>query len=273
MTYPIRRKCAGLIVRAIDAHHTPAYASSLSGSSAVKASPDNKGHAAQRQFTRLRGISSAEGQGGARTSGMPLVMNTSRPSFCRRFGTAIAVLAGSCLVANSAAAQFGGFSMPSLPSISSNSSSNSDGCPKGKHKSEGSAVLGGLIGQGLGRAAGSAGISSYFPIADVAGTLTNAIACRLDPAEQKQAAGATIEATRGEGGDAAPPPVGASSSWTSGTRENVSGTSTVVARNDNDKGGMQCITVSDVIIVNGEETTADKRMCRKPGSARYALMA
>ena len=78
---------------------------------------------------------------------------------------------------------------------------------------------------------------------------------------------------RGEGGDAAPPPVGASSAWTSETRENVSGTSTVVARNDNDQGGMQCITVSDVIIVNGEETTADKRMCRKPGSARYSLMA
>jgi len=101
----------------------------------------------------------------------------------------------------------------------------------------------------------------------VADTLTNAIACRLDPEEQKQAAAATIEATRGaEGGDAdrrrwVRPPRGRSE-----TRENVSGTSTVVARNDNDKGGMQCITVSDVIIVNGEETTADKRMCRRPGS-------
>jgi uncharacterized protein (TIGR02186 family) len=31
----------------------------------------------------------------------------------------------------------------------------------------------------------------------------------IDPAEQKQAANATIEATRGEGGDAEPPPVGA----------------------------------------------------------------
>lgn len=191
----------------------------------------------------------------------------------RRLGAVISFVAASCLMAESAAAQFGGFSFPSLPSASSSSSSSSDGCPKGKSKSEGSAVLGGLIGQGLGRVAGSAGVSRFFPIADVAGTLTNAIACRLDPAEQQQAAGATIEATRGETGDAAPPPVGASSSWTSGTRENVSGTSTVVARNDNDRGGMQCITVSDVIIVNGEETTADKRMCRKSGAARYALMA
>ena len=191
----------------------------------------------------------------------------------RRLGAAIAILSSGSLIATSASAQFGGFSLPSFPTSSSSSSKSSDGCPKGKSKSEGSSVLGGLIGQGLGRAASSAGVSSYFPISDVAGTLTNAIACKLDPAEQKQAASATIEATRGEAGDAAPPPVGASSSWTSETRENVSGTSTVVARNDNDQGGMQCITVSDVIIVNGEETTANKRMCRKPGSARYALMA
>lgn len=212
-------------------------------------------------------------RGTPRTSGVPLVMNTSRPSSRHRLGAAICLLGCGCLVATNASAQFGGFSFPSVPSVPSNSSKSSDGCPKGKSKSEGSAVLGGLIGQGLGRAAGSAGVSSYFPISEVAGTLTNAIACKLDPAEQKQAANATIEATRGEAGDATPPPVGASSSWTSETRENVSGTSTVVARNDNDQSGMQCITVSDVIIVNGEETTANKRMCRKPGQARYALMA
>lgn len=212
-------------------------------------------------------------QAAPRRSGVPLVMNTSRSSFRHRLGAALGILACGCLAATNASAQFGGFSMPSLPSVPTGSSKSSDGCPKGKSKSEGSAVLGGLIGQGLGRAAGSAGVSSYFPISEVAGTLTNAIACKLDPAEQKQAANATIEATRGEAGDAAPPPVGASSSWTSETRENVSGTSTVVARNDNDQAGMQCITVSDVIIVNGEETTANKRMCRRPGQARYALMA
>ena len=200
-------------------------------------------------------------------------MNTIQPMSRRRLSTAMGMLICGCLIATSANAQFGGFSLPSFPKSSSSNSKNSDGCPKGKSKSEGSSVLGGFISQGLGRAASSAGVSRFFPSAEVADTLTNAIACRLDPEEQKQAAAATIEATRGaEGGDA-PPPVGASTSWTSETRENVSGTSTVVARNDNDKGGMQCITVSDVIIVNGEETTADKRMCRRPGSARYALMA
>jgi surface antigen len=200
-------------------------------------------------------------------------MNTFLSFLRSRLGAAIAVLVSGCLIATSASAQFGGFSLPSFPTSSSSASTSSDGCPKGRSKSEGSSVLGGLIGQSIGKVASSAGVSRFFPSAEVAGTLTNAIACRLDPEEQKQAAGATIEATRGADGDAAPPPVGASSAWTSETRENVSGTSTVVARNDNDKGGMQCITVSDVIIVNGEETNADKRMCRKPGSARYALMA
>jgi surface antigen len=186
----------------------------------------------------------------------------------------IAAAAALALVAQAAQAQFGGFSLPSFPSASSSSSSekSSDGCPKGKSKSQGSSVLGGFLSQGLGRAASSAGVSSYFPTAEVADTLTNAIACKLDPAEQKQAAQATIEATRGDTGTK-PPEVGSSSSWTSETRENVSGTSTVVARNDHEVGGMQCITVTDVIIVAGEETTADKRMCRKPGQARYALQA
>lgn len=187
---------------------------------------------------------------------------------------ALSLAAATLLASQTATAQFGGFSLPSFPSASSSSSTkSSDGCPKGKSKSQGSSILGGFLGQSVGRAASSAGISSFFPSAEVADTLTNAIACKLDPEEQKQAANATLEATRGTGETVAPPPVGSSSSWTSQTRENVSGTSTVIARNDNDKSGMQCITVSDVVIVNGEETNANKRMCRKPGSARYALMA
>lgn len=167
-------------------------------------------------------------------------------------------------------AQFGGFSLPSIARNSNTSQSNSSGCPKGKSKSGGSSILGGIIGQGINRAASSAGVSSFIPTAEVAETLTNAIACRLNPEEQKQAAAATIEATRGD-------QVGLSATWTSNTRENVSGTSTVIARNDKvaspNGQTVQCITVTDVIIVNGEETTANKRMCRAPGSARYTLAA
>jgi len=181
------------------------------------------------------------------------------------------VLALGCLTASSAMAQFGGFSIPSIPR-SSSSSTSSDGCPKGKKKSEGASVFGGLLNQGIGRAASSAGVSSFFPSAEVADTLTNAIACKLDPEEQKQAAAATLQATRSGEVDAEPE-VGSSASWTSQTRDNVSGTSTVTARSNADAAGMQCITVTDVIIVGGEETTANKRMCKPPGSARYSLMA
>lgn len=181
-----------------------------------------------------------------------------------------ATVAAVALLAGQASAQFGGFSIPSIPRSSSSSEKSSDGCPKGKSKSAGSSMLGGFLGQTMGRAASSAGLGSYFPSAEFADTLTNAIACRLDPDEQKQAAEATVVATRGED-------VGSTSSWTSNTRENVSGTSTITARNDevaaNGAVGRQCITVTDVIIVNGEETTANKRMCRAPGSARYALAA
>lgn len=185
----------------------------------------------------------------------------------RILATLAIVSLGTVLASGSAHAQFGGFSLPSIPRTSSRTT-DSDGCPSGRSKTQGSSILGGLIGQGVGRAARSAGVSSYFPTAEVADTLTNAIACRLDPEEQKQAAEATLEATRGDEVD-----VGQTAAWTSQTRENVSGTSTVTARNDDATSGMKCITVTDVIIVNGEETTASKRMCRPPGSARYSLMA
>jgi hypothetical protein len=61
--------------------------------------------------------------------------------------------------------------------------------------------------------------------------------------------------------------------WTSLTREDVSGTSTVAASDETNADGLQCITVTDVIIVKGEETRADKRMCRRPPAARYAIAA
>jgi surface antigen len=192
-----------------------------------------------------------------------LVALSHRPVFLL---SAVALVAAS---ATPAAAQFGGFSLPSLgrsaPSASGEPATTTNGCPKGKSKSAGAAVFGSIAGQFANRAAGR--FSTWLPIPAVADTLTNAIACKLDPQEQKQASEATLEATRG---DAA---VGTTSAWTSSTRQNVSGKSTVTARNEIDASGLQCITVSDVIIVNGEESTANKRMCKPKGSARYSLMA
>jgi len=168
-----------------------------------------------------------------------------------------------------ASAQFGGI----LGGIGRSAEKSETGCPKGKKRSVGSSILGGIAGSVAGNAASRVGgVFNWVPIAGLTDQLTAAIACKLDPEEQKQAAQATLDATRGEG-DAAEVAVGTSSSWTSGTRADVSGSSTVVARNDQDTGGLQCITVSDVIIVSGEETRADKRMCRKPPAARYALSA
>ena len=66
--------------------------------------------------------------------------------------------------------------------------------------------------------------------------------------------------------------VGTSSNWQSESRPNVSGSSTVTgqqARAD----GSTCLTVRDVVIVNGEETTVPKTMCRAPGASGYTLAA
>ncbi len=180
-------------------------------------------------------------------------------------------LAFAALIASTPAqAQFGGFGLK----LGGSADKATSGCPKGKSKGAGAAILGSIAGAAANRVAG--GLSSWVPIPAVADTLTNAIACKLDPDEQKQAAEATLAATRGDEatGEVA---VGTTSEWTSASRPEVTGKSTVIAANEGPGKGMpkdsKCITVTDVIIVNGEETTANKRMCRAPGSARYALMA
>jgi surface antigen len=190
-----------------------------------------------------------------------------------RLALAAASAAGLVLALFTAApaqAQFGGFSLPSIARQATQpptETRNSGGCPKGKSKSAGSALLGGMLGSMAGSAASRAGLGSFVPMSEFSSMISNVIACKLDPAEQKQAADATMQITRGD------PKVGSSAQWTSQTRDQVSGKSTVVARNDADASGARCITVNDVVIVNGEETTANKRMCKMPGSARYTLMA
>lgn len=184
------------------------------------------------------------------------------------------------LCALPAQAQFGGFSFGSKKT--SSTATTSSGCPEGKKKSVGASILGGMAGAMAGRAAGR--FASFVPVPEFAGILTNAIACKLDEKEQKQAADATLAVTRGDEktGEVT---IGQSAEWTSASRKDVKGKSTIVGVEKADgpdpaKGkdkqlaaGSQCITVSDVIIVAGEETTANKRMCKAPGQARYALMA
>lgn len=188
----------------------------------------------------------------------------------RMSGFAVAGLALAGLSAP-AQAQFGGI-LGSGVRAATSSGSSSDGCSEGKSRSTGSRIAGGILGSLASSAASRAGgVLYYVPVSSLTDQLTASIACKLDPEEQQQAADATLEATRSDGSDEVE--VGSMAAWTSNTREDVSGTSTVIARNDDDGAGLQCITVSDVIIVKGEETRADKRMCRRPPAARYAIAA
>lgn len=182
-------------------------------------------------------------------------------------------------MATPAAAQFGGL-IPRDAQNVLNDAQATDACGNKKKSSAGSRILGGVLGRSARNAAGQAGISSWVPISEVTDQLTTSIACQLDPEEQKQAADATLRATRSLEGEsdpdskpAPPPPVGSTAAWQSETRPDVSGTSTVTSRDSAGASGLDCITVTDVVIVKGEETTASKRMCRPPGSRRYSLVA
>lgn len=155
-----------------------------------------------------------------------------------------------------AQAQFGGL-MRSKPRASGKTAT---GCDDSAGKAVGRSVIGGMLGSVTGRVGG---LANFLPVPEVAGLLTDAIACKLEPEEQKKAADATLEATRGE-------EVGSTSTWTSETRKDVSGTSTVVGKTQL-ADGSTCMNVNDVIIVEGEETTVSKKMCKKPGAARYEI--
>ncbi len=177
-----------------------------------------------------------------------------------------AILAACLLAVAPAQAQFGSLLRKVTTPAPKPSEEGNGGCPKGKKGSSiGRNILGNVLNDAVGDAASKAGVYSYVPISEVSGTLTDAIACKLDPAEQVQAAAATEEVTRGE-------EVGATSNWTSATRPEVSGSSTVAARNDLSD-GTRCMNVTDIVIVEGEETRVSKKMCKEPGASRYVLAA
>lgn len=92
-------------------------------------------------------------------------------------------------------------------------------------------------------------------------SVTAAFERALNCTEQRQAAEATDRAI------AAPP--GTEMTWTSENRPNVSGSSTVIAVEPAGADGSACLTVTDVVIIDGAETRAPKRMCRIPPLTRY----
>lgn len=91
-------------------------------------------------------------------------------------------------------------------------------------------------------------------------SISGAIANRLNCREQEQAEQATDRAISGG--------VGTTTRWTSDTRPNVRGSSSVTNQ-QSERGGRTCLTITDIVIIDGEETRAPKRMCRTPPSNAY----
>lgn len=120
-------------------------------------------------------------------------------------------------------------------------------------------ILGGIADSALGRFGGNVGsVASMLPVGSL---LSDAIINLLDCKEQQQAAKATDAAIRGG--------VGTEVAWTSETRPNVTGKSKVTGEEKLADGG-QCMTVTDIVIVDGQETSVPKRMCRAKGAKGFA---
>jgi len=164
-----------------------------------------------------------------------------------------------------ASAQFGGF----FGDVTRGATQSTDDSKcKGGKKSRGGQILGNVVGGAASRTVGRSGMGSFVPLPQFRDVLTDAIACKLDAQEQEKAADATSTAVAKAERSAKPQTV----EWTSDTRANVTGTSTVEGKTKL-ADGTQCMNVTDVVIVEGEETRVQKKMCKGPGQSRYVLTA
>ena len=172
------------------------------------------------------------------------------------------VLASAALVATS---------LPALPVAAATtaelqSTVGSRNCPQSEARSTRRSVISGLGSLGR-RFVGSNPVTRTVESVIPAQTmLTDALLDMLDCDEQQKAAKATDDVTA----QAETRGVGSTVAWRSESRPGVSGSSTVTAVDPPSSGGQRCMTVNDVVIVDGEETTMPKRMCRTPPSTRYA---
>src|SRR5438045_14227 len=140
--------------------------------------------------------------------------------------------------------------------------SNPHQCADTAEKKAKRSMFGSLLGSIGGSVLGNAGVAGEVVAValPVGSYLTDELLKVLDCKEQQQAAHATDQAIRGG--------VGTEVSWKSDSRPNVSGTSKVTSSETLADGG-QCLTVNDVVIVDGEETTVPKKMCRAKGASGY----
>ena len=150
---------------------------------------------------------------------------------------------------------------PAIPAVQDSAATQEQGkcaadTPEKKAKrSMFGSMLGGLAGGVLGGAGGVA--TSLIPVSSI---VADELLKLLDCKEQKQAANATNQAIQGG--------VGTEVKWQSETRPNVTGSSKVTGQ-EAMADGTQCMTVTDVVIIDGEETTVPKRMCRGKGESGY----
>ena len=149
--------------------------------------------------------------------------------------------------------------VPIAAAVAAEPSSRCADTPQKKAKRS---LFGGIASGLAGGFLGHSGMGSIAMVAlPVGSMLSDAIIKLLDCKEQQQAAKATDDAIRGG--------VGSEVAWKSESRPNVTGKSKVTASQQL-ADGSQCMTVTDVVIVDGEETTVPKRMCRAKGASGYA---
>jgi surface antigen len=139
---------------------------------------------------------------------------------------------------------------------------NSQKCADTAEKKAKRSMFGSMLGSIAGGVLGRSGVGSqvYSLAMPAASYLGDELLKLLDCKEQQQAATATDQAIKGG--------VGTEVKWTSESRPNVSGSSKVTAQEASADGGT-CLTVTDVVIVDGQETTVPKKMCRAPGQSAY----
>lgn len=158
--------------------------------------------------------------------------------------------------------------IPVLPAVAAAQSTvGSRTCERTPARSARRSILGGITSGLVNRAIGSnrvtGTIGNWIPAQSM---LTDALLNLLDCDEQQKAALATENVTA----QAESAGAGATVAWRSESRPGVSGRSTVSAVDAPGSGGRRCMNVTDVVIIDGEETTMPKRMCRQPPSTRYA---
>ena len=153
------------------------------------------------------------------------------------------------------------FTIPASPAAAQEAPAQGQGqCDENPRKKAKRSLFGGVLGGIAGGILGGSDLGGMASLIPVGSIVADELIKLLDCKEQKQAASATNEAIKGG--------VGTEVRWQSETRKNVTGSSKVTAQQQL-ADGTNCMTVTDVVIIDGEETTVPKRMCRGKGDSGY----